>query len=214
MALSDIIAEQIGHSTPNRTAGIAVVAFLCALSKERRIALGIIARREALLPLGRCLPDNDVNEQGPPSSAQAAVQNEGESLGIRRFKARRPDRGQLEKLLRDSHPWVIARLLENPTITELDVRSIAAHRKSSSEILQTIAAHPKFIVSPVIRRTLLLNPKTEPSLSMPMLCLCPRNELKEVARLSTLAQEVRNIAWEWYLQKIPFVGMTPSEELQ
>jgi hypothetical protein len=101
-------------------------------------------------------------------------------VGERRSLARSPNRRVLEKLLRDPHPLVLRQLLGNPRLTEDDVMRLAARRPLHAAIIETLAESPRWLRRPRVRLSLLLNPGTPESVSMPLLAVCTRPELLEV----------------------------------
>lgn len=102
------------------------------------------------------------------------------TVGERRSLARSNDRRVLEKLLRDPHPLVLRQLLGNPRLTEDDVVRLAARRPLPSIVAPTLAESPRWLRRPRVRLTLLLNPGTPEPISMPLLAVCTRCELREV----------------------------------
>jgi hypothetical protein len=124
------------------------------------------------------------------------------TLGERKSLARRPDRGMLERLLRDPHPDVIRQLLVNPKLTEDDVLSLAARRPCRPDVLVEIARTPRWTHRPRIRMALVFNPDTPLEVSAPLLGLLVRQELQLVATSPTVAPAVRALCLE-HLERRP-----------
>lgn len=124
------------------------------------------------------------------------------TLGERKSLARRPDRNLLEKLLLDPHPDVIARLLDNPRLTEDDVVRLAARRPGRPDVLAAVARDPKWLHRARVRLTLVLNPDTPAALAAPIVGLLVRQELRLVAGATHVPPHVRALCME-HLERRP-----------
>ncbi len=128
------------------------------------------------------------------------------TLGERKSLARKPDRGTMERLLRDPHPEVIARLLANPRLTEDDVLAMAVKRPARADVLTQIALNVRFGSRPRIRRALVLNPDTPPDLAASISALLLRQELRLVVESPQVNAALRALCME-HLERRP-----PGEE--
>jgi hypothetical protein len=137
------------------------------------------------------------------------------TVGERRSLARTANRRVFEKLLRDPHPLVLRQLLGNPRLTEDDVVRLAARRPIHGAIVETLAESPRWLRRPRVRLTLLLNPGTPPSVSMPLLAVCTRCELLEVVHGTDTPLALRGSARE-LLERCPPLprGRAASDVLQ
>lgn len=124
------------------------------------------------------------------------------TLGERRSLARRPQRKWLERLLQDPHPMVIELLLQNPKLTENDVVRVTTSRRARADILHAIVRAERWLSQTRIRWSLVMNPATPIPISVPLLFLCTRPELREARDASNLPLTVRSTAAE-LLQRRP-----------
>jgi hypothetical protein len=126
------------------------------------------------------------------------------TVGERRSLARSPNRRVLEKLLRDPHPLVLRQLLGNPRLTEDDVVRLAARRPLHGAIVDALAESPRWLRRPRIRLTLLLNPGTPETVSMPLLAVCTRCELLDIVHGADAPLPLRGSARELLERSPPF----------
>ena len=113
------------------------------------------------------------------------------SAGERTALARRRDRLTLDRLTRDRDPRVIAVLLDNPVLLERDVVRIAAMRPTPPEVLQLVAAHPRWAAQYRVRKALAFNPYMAARLARQLLPTLLRQDLVEMAGSHVLSTELR-----------------------
>ncbi len=113
------------------------------------------------------------------------------TLGERRSLASRPDRRLLEMALRDPHPMVIAKLLDNPRLTESDVMYIATRRPAPIEVLTELGTHPKWRLRQRVALALCLNPHTPIRISLTLLLSLPVDDIVSVAENDRLYSRLR-----------------------
>jgi hypothetical protein len=116
------------------------------------------------------------------------------TLGHRKWLARDTRRDTLDRLLRDPEAEVMPNLLQNPRITEDDVVRLAARRPIDPEILRLVFMHPRWIRRYPVKRTLVLNPHTPTELSLRLLRMLHRGDLRLVASMGPLPDVVRQAA--------------------
>ncbi len=177
------------------------------------------AAGESLLSLERLV------RQPPPSRAVSEV-DPGEprvpeyvkgrtlTLGERKSLARKPDRASIDRLLRDPHPVVIRRLLENPRVTEDDVVRLAARRPALPDVLVEIARTPAWLHRARVRLALILNPDTPPEVAAPLAGLLVRQELHLVAEAACVPPHVRALCLEHLQRRPPVEGESEGESVQ
>jgi hypothetical protein len=100
------------------------------------------------------------------------------TLGERKSLARKPDRRMFDRVLRDPHPDVIALLLQNSHLTEVDVVRLCARRPGIPEVLSRVAASPKWSLRPAVRRALAMNPATPAAIAAGLLPLLAPEDLR------------------------------------
>jgi hypothetical protein len=77
---------------------------------------------------------------------------------------------------------VIRQLLANPKLTEEDAVRLAARRPAHVEAIRELARTPRWLRRNRVRLAILHNPGAPQEITMPMLGLCNRRELKRVVR--------------------------------
>jgi hypothetical protein len=135
------------------------------------------------------------------------------SLGERKALARRPTRKSLDKLLADPHPIVIRTLLANPKLIEDDVVRLAARRPGNPEVLAEIA-RSAWSHRVRVRMTLVLNPDSPVDLTIPLLALLVRTELREVAGAAFLGPSLRVAAHDLLARRPPVPISAAKHRLQ
>ena len=164
---------------------------------EERLAIQVVAHarsagRYDLAGMFLDLPPMDERLAPPPPPLPKALAKV--PLGTRRSLARRSDIGLIERLLGDPDPAVVANLLNNPRITEVEVVRMAARSPVREEVLTAIARHPRWGVRERVRVTLAHNPGTPTGITLGLLHLLLDQELREIAADSRLSQVVTSRA--------------------
>jgi hypothetical protein len=120
------------------------------------------------------------------------------TLGERKSLARTHDREQIRLLLRDPHPAVVAILLDNPHITEVDIVRLASARRAVPASLAALAAHPRWSVRHPIKRALVLNPSTPLADAIRLATTLHAQELRGLAADPALPEPLRTHAGQVY----------------
>jgi hypothetical protein len=203
-----------------REALVSVIDLLASLDRQ---TLSQELREEAagrsLLALARLLRRPTHSARPPPSEPnEARIPDYGTgrplTLGERKALARRPTRAAMEKLFADPHPMVIRTLLANPKVVEADVVRLAARRPNRSDILAEIARSPRWAHRVRVRMSLVLNPDSPLELSIPLLALLVRAELRLVKEAEYLAPVVRATARDLLARRPPSRLGASSQKLQ
>ncbi|MBW2730935.1 MAG: hypothetical protein JRH20_00995 [Deltaproteobacteria bacterium] len=118
------------------------------------------------------------------------------TLGHRKSLARSHDRDVLQRLLSNPEPKVIELILQNPRITERDLVALAARRPTDPEVQRTILTSPRWIQRYAIKRALILNPYTPLEISLRLLSLMRRTDLRLITQSPTLTARLRQAAQE------------------
>ena len=118
------------------------------------------------------------------------------TLGERKALARTHRREELLLLIRDPHPAVVAILLDNPHVTELEIVRIAAMRPAVPESLAAIAGHARWSVRHAVKRALVLNPSTPLVDAIRLATTLRGQELAELAADPQLPEPLRRHAAE------------------
>ena len=164
---------------------------------DERIAHQVVAyaRRDGRYDLAGMfleLPPLDARLEPPAPPLPRAVAKV--PLGVRRSLARSSDIGLIERLLGDPDAAVIANLLNNPRITELEVVRMAARSPVREEVLAAIARHPRWGVRHRVRVTLAHNPGTPTGITLGLLHLLLDQELEELVSDGRLSEVVTSRA--------------------
>ena len=164
---------------------------------DERLALQVMAcaRRDGQYDLAGMfldLPPLDPRLEAPPPPLPRAMAKL--PLGVRRTLARRNDIGLIERLLGDPDPAVVANLLNNPRITELEVVRMAARSPVREEVLAAIARHPRWGSRYRVRVTLAHNPGTPTGIVLGLLHLLLDQDLQALAHDSRLSHVVTSRA--------------------
>jgi hypothetical protein len=100
---------------------------------------------------------------------------------------------------------VVSELLTNPKTTEDDVIRLAALRPARVTSIEAIA-RTRWLTRRRIRMTLLLNPGSPPRVTLPLVGLCTRTELLELARGADVPVILRITANELAERRPPLFG--------
>ncbi len=173
------------------------------------------ARRGALLNLDRLVregPDETPEFEG---EARVPIYHKGRelTLGERRSLARRPTRLEVGKMLFDPDPLVLRQLLVCTQLTEDDVIRMAAQRPARVLALETLVSSFRWMARRRIRLTLILNPGCPHGIALPLISVCPRDDLELVVSSTTIKSHLRAVALE-ILERLPPLASPTGVALQ
>ncbi len=131
----------------------------------------------------------DTHASASSASQRSAVRL---TLGERKSLARSHQRDKLERLLLDPSVDVIALLLMNPRLTEVDVLRIATSRRASADVLLAVLRSRRFGHRPRVRTALLRNPGLPKPTALGLVGLLSRAQLAEFVNDPKIAQDVRD----------------------
>jgi len=181
--------------------------------RPRIEALRSRAQLDCLLALSRLLrtPGPELRPQPATDETMLPTSTDGRmlTLGERKALARRPDRFALDRLLRDPDPTVIRNVLGNPRITENDVVRMAARRPAYPQVISEIARHPEWASRARVRMAIVQNPHSSPDISVPMVRLLIRPELRRVVEATDIPPVVRAAAVELLDRRPPVPERAP-----
>jgi hypothetical protein len=203
-AVDALATAALSGDTKSREALLAVAVFL-AVAHERPLIseLREAASARSLLGLDRLVRAR--HDEGDGFELELPVPRYGErelTLGERRSLARRPTRLVLEKLLLDPDPLVIEQLLKSPSLTEVDVLSLATHRSRGKSAFAALVAAPRWITRPRLRHAIVQNPRTPHGIALPLVSTLLREDLLTVQRTTTVSPVLRVVATE-LLERLP-----------
>jgi hypothetical protein len=208
--LLDVVIGESEISEPRaREALVTIALWVAGTARESDLArLRQTAFEQRLLSLQRVIRRVPSESQAPgPSQAHIPDYGTGRelTLGERRSLARRSDRQGFYALLRDPDPMVIRELLTNPKTTEDDVVRIAAHRPARPTSIEAIA-RTRWLTRGRVRMSVLQNPGSPPNVALPLVGLCTRTELLQLARGADVPTIVRITASELAQRRAPLWG--------
>ncbi|MGB3975825.1 MAG: hypothetical protein WBM02_04390 [bacterium] len=85
-------------------------------------------------------------------------------------------------LVTDPNKQIAIAVVEGPKMSEFEIQMVAANRQVYEEVLRAIAKHRKWGKSPIVRRELVLNPKTPLDISIRLLNSLNDFTLKDVMK--------------------------------
>jgi hypothetical protein len=214
-ALLDVVIGESEISEPKaREVLVTVALWVAGTARETDLdALRRAALEGRLLSLQRVIRRVPSPSQAPePVAPPIPDYGTGRelTLGERRNLARRSDRQRFDALLRDPHPMVVTELLANPKTTEDDVVRLAALRPARATSIEAIA-RTRWLTRRRVRMTVLLNPGSPPRVALPLVGLCTRSELLELARGADVHTILRITANELAERRPPLFGETARE---
>lgn len=220
VALDGVCGSAEQADTVARDVLAAVVTLLAEPALGPRFTvLRRFAEEHALLPLGRLLrrpaPSREASADDAALTQRVATARDGRplTLGERRALARRPSRAALDKVLLDPHPMVIRNVLGNPRLTEDDVLRLLARRPAVAHAIAEVARHPSWSQRGRLRMAILQNPGTPPEISVPMVRLLVRPELRRLLHSPDVPKVVRAAAREMLERRppVPERGDAPTQ---
>jgi hypothetical protein len=118
------------------------------------------------------------------------------TLGERRSLARSPERRLLALAMRDPHPMVIEKLLDNPRVTQYDMLVVASGRPASAEVLIRVALHTRWRTDPRVALALFNNPYLSPEAGLTLVHWIKLADMRRIARNQRLSPLIREAARE------------------
>ncbi len=214
-ALLDVVIGESEISEPRAREALLTIALWIAgtarpadLDRLRQAAL-----ERRLLSLQRVIRRVPSPSQAPAGKPKVPDYGRGRelTLGERRSLARRAGREGFDALLEDPHPMVVTALLTNPKTTENDVLRLAALRPARPSTIEAIA-RSRWLTSRRVRMTVLLNPGSPQAVALPLVGLCTRGELLELARGPDVPVILRITAGELAERRAPLWDPEWEEE--
>ena len=128
-----------------------------------------------------------------PKRAQLPYEGRPLTLGERKSLARGRDRELLTRVIRDPHADVIAIILRNPALTELDVVRLAA-RPTASPVLAAILGALPWCLHYQVRLALMQNPMMPLGLAVPLVASLRHQDALTLTRSGSLRPDIRQAA--------------------
>ncbi len=203
--LHRLVRRSGGPADPNAEVLDAMVVALgsakLAYDVRTRLYEAAINRRDTVIArlfLDASRPRSDAGELLSTLTEDRAVFPRGRAftLGERKSMARRKRDDKLLHLLRDPHPEVVAVLLENPSMTEADILTLASRRPTLAACQDHIFASAKWRSRHRVKRALVLNPYSPAPIGLRLACCLGDLDLREVSSAPNVALLVRQHAAE------------------
>lgn len=112
--------------------------------------------------------------------------------------AMKADRVERRILCHDPSPPVLLALLSNPRLEADDVLTIVKSTHATAGILDRVATDRRWMASPEIRTAVVRNPKTPTPLAVRLLDTLPITELRDLAKMGSIREDVRRAAFKIY----------------
>jgi hypothetical protein len=116
----------------------------------------------------------------------------------RMLLAMKADRSERQVLCRDTSPQVLLGLLSNPRIEAEEVLAIVKSNHASTAVLQRVAGERRWMGAAEIRTAVVRNPKTPTPLAVRLLESLPVTELRDLAKMGSIREDVRRAAFRVY----------------
>ena len=155
---------------------------------ERKLAAG------EEVPRGEGAP----TESGAYDAASPVFRIRQLDPGKRMILAMKADRAERQVLCRDTSPQVLLGLLSNPRIEAEDVLAIVKSNHAGTAVLQRVAGERRWMGSAEIRTAVVRNPKTPTPLAVRLLDSLPITELRDLAKMGSIREDVRRAAFRVY----------------
>jgi len=121
--------------------------------------------------------------------------------GARARLALKADRGERKILCRDTVPQILLNLLGNPRVEAGDVLRIVKSTYANAGLLQRVASDRRWTGNSEIVTAVVRNPKTPTPMAIRVLELVPTPELRKMAKLGALREDVRRAAFRVYTKR-------------
>jgi hypothetical protein len=121
--------------------------------------------------------------------------------GERARLALRADRAERQILCRDTTPQVLLNMLSNPRVEAQNVLAIVKSTYANGGLLQRIAKDRRWASNAEILTAIVRNPKTPTPMAIRLLEHVPTRELRQMARMGALRENVRSAAFRLYTKR-------------
>lgn len=128
-------------------------------------------------------------------------------LHKRVLKARMAGKDERKELLFDTADEVIHAILDNQGTDEEDLLILAERKDISTEVLRRFGNDPRVVGSRVIKRALIINPKTPASVSLKFLGEMFTFDVMNVLLVPSVPREVKTAAEEMLFRKLSSLSL-------
>lgn len=135
-------------------------------------------------------PENVPKEKGRAFIAQLRFMSVPERIKL----AIRGNKEVRTILLRDSNKIIVRLVLENPRITEDEIRTITQNRSADDELLRVIANRREWMKNYQVRLGLVTNPKTPMGTAVRLLSTLDDRDIRRIAKSKNVPDAVAGAA--------------------
>lgn len=152
------------------------------------------AERESVKMLLRDPPPHHALRKGARLTETRLPLDRDVTVGERRSMARGSDRQFLERLLLDSSPLVIQKLVENPNLRLQDVLVIATRRPTTPDLVFEVALSTKWFAEHQVREAIVQNPYGPTGVALKLLPTLHVHTLRRIRNAGDLHPAVHDTA--------------------
>lgn len=157
--------------------------------------------RELARKSAAALAGDDPEPEGESRGASPIYRIQKMDPGERARLALRADRTERRILCRDTTPQVLLNMLSNPRVEAQNVLAIVKSTYANGGLLQRIAKDRRWASNAEIVTAIVRNPKTPTPIAISLLEHVPTRELREMARIGSLRENLRRAAFRVYTKR-------------
>ena len=115
--------------------------------------------------------------------------------------ATKASRTERQILLRDTSPQVLLGLLSHPRIETKEVLELVKSTHATGAMMDRVAGNRKWMSNPEVQLAIIKSPKTSPPLAIKLLDTARTQDLRMLAKSSSLREQVKRAALRVYLKR-------------
>lgn len=123
------------------------------------------------------------------------------SLGEKIALARTPQRGIVRAVRKMDSPEALKALVKNPALTEEDMRFVLTRPHVPVEVIEAVAATPKWRQRPGVCFEIIRQPRTPQRVALQLLAVLPSTDLREFSTSPVYPAYLREHARKLYLSR-------------
>ena len=142
----------------------------------------------------------DVEEENP-SNTSPLFRIRNMNPNERFMLATKASRTERQILLRDNSPQVLLGLLSHPRLETKEVLELVKSTHATGAMMDRVAGNRKWISNPEVQLAIIKSPKTSPPLAIKLLDTARTQDLRMLAKSSSMREQVRRAALRVYLNR-------------
>jgi len=155
-----------------------------------------LARRLKGLP-----PEADAAPEEPAAVVSPLFKIKNMNANERFILATKASRTERQILLRDTSPQVLLGLLAHPRIETKEVLELVKSSHATGALMERVAGNRQWMANPEVQLAVAKSPKTSPPLAIQLLESLRVPDLRQMAKSSSVREQVRRAALRVYLQR-------------